>query len=185
MADTIVPLDIEGAFLVNLKKFEDERGAFLESWRENKYLDWTDGEPLVQQNFSYSMPKVTRGLHYQINNPQGQLVTIVKGAVLDVLVDLRQSSQTYGVVQTVRLNDAVPQQVYMPPGVAHGFQVLGECEAVLNYMCSKYYDHEIERGVVWNDPQLNIPWEYDDPILSPRDSAYPFLKDIDSSELPV
>ena len=183
MSVSIVPLSIPGAFLVEPARFIDERGWFFESWRESDYAAAGVTEPFVQDNVSCSQAGVLRGLHYQVGDLQGQMVTIVAGRVFDVLVDLRRSSPTFGKHQGFMLDETSPRQLYMPAGVAHGFCVFDQV-AILHYKCTKYYNPVTERGVRWNDPDLAIEWPSKAPTLSPRDAGYPLLRDIPNYDLP-
>ena len=134
-------------------------------------------------SLSYSMRNVVRGLHYQVGDPQGQMVTIVMGAVLDVLVDLRRGSPTFEKTVSVHLDADTPTQIYMPPGVAHGFCVLSDL-AILHYKCTRVYDQSVERGLIWDDPDLAIDWPIAVPVISARDAAFPRLRDIAPDDLP-
>jgi dTDP-4-dehydrorhamnose 3,5-epimerase len=183
MSAAAIPLSIPGAFLVELVRFSDERGSFIESWRESDYAAALATEPFVQDNISCSRAGVLRGLHYQASDAQGQMVTIVAGRVFDVLVDLRRSSPTFGKHEGLMLDEASPRQLYMPAGVAHGFYVLSPV-AILHYKCTKYYNAATERGVRWNDPDLAIKWPSTSPTLSPRDAGYPLLRDLAACDLP-
>lgn len=183
MSLATMPLSIPGAFLVEPVRFSDERGWFFEGWRESDYAAAGVTEPFVQDNFSCSQAGVVRGLHYQANDAQGQMVTIVAGLVFDVLVDLRRSSPTFGKHEAFMLDETSPRQLYMPAGVAHGFCVISRV-AILHYKCTKYYDSATERGVRWNDPDLAIEWPSTAAILSPRDAGYPLLRDIPDYDLP-
>jgi len=180
---TVEPLPIAGAFVITLRRFADGRGAFLESWRENGYAEALAAPTFVQDNLSYSGPGVVRGLHYQAFEAQAQLVTIVKGQAVDVLVDLRRGSPTFRKTAMINLDADQPVQIYMPPGIAHGFQVTG-AEAILHYKCSRYYNAASERGLYWNDPVLGLDWPLSNPIISERDAAYPYLADIRDGDLP-
>jgi dTDP-4-dehydrorhamnose 3,5-epimerase len=176
-------LSIPGAFIAEPRRFGDDRGWFIESWRENDYAAAGVSEPFVQDNVSCSGKNVLRGLHYQATDAQGQIVTVIAGRVFDVLVDLRRDSPTFGKHETFMLDAASPRQLYMPAGVAHGFCVLSET-AVLHYKCTKYYNAATERGVRWDDPDLAIEWPIVSPVLSPRDAAYPHLCEVLASDLP-
>jgi dTDP-4-dehydrorhamnose 3,5-epimerase len=183
MPAMISPLSIPGAFIAKPVCFRDARGWFFESWRDADYAAAGLAEPFVQDNLSCSAAQVLRGLHYQATDAQGQMVTIVAGRVFDVLVDLRRDSPAFGRHEGFILDEAAPRQLYMPPGVAHGFFVLSDV-AILNYKCTKYYNAATERGVRWNDPDLAIRWPTTAPILSPRDEAYPLLRDIAHPDMP-
>jgi len=184
MALSYKPLSIPGAFIVEPRVFPDNRGQFFETWRLNEYEKAGLEGPFLQDNLSYSHKNVVRGLHYEVGEPQGQMVTVVLGRVFDVIVDLRGDSPTFGRHEAVMLDDSRPQQVYMPPGIAHGFCVLSE-RAILHYKSTRYYRPESQRGIRWNDPDLAIDWPCDAPVMSERDRAYRFLKDLRESDYPT
>ncbi len=137
----------------------------------------------VQDNHSRSCKKTLRGLHYQLRRPQAKLCRVVRGEVLDVAVDIRRGSPTFGKVASVVLSAENMHQIYVPVGFAHGFVVVSE-EAEFLYKCSDYYDPGGEYGVLWSDPELGIPWNMANPILSEKDSRYPRLRDIPQEHLP-
>ena len=150
--------------------FEDDRGFFYESFNENKYNEIVGSEiNFVQDNISLSKKNVLRGLHFQ-NPPfaQGKLVTVLKGCVLDVAVDLRKNSVTYGKHEIVELSDKNKLQFWIPPGFAHGFCAL-EDDTIFSYKCSNYYSPENEETIMWNDPDLAIDWKIINPIVSEKD----------------
>lgn len=182
MSGSILQLAIPGAFLARPRRAEDRRGWFFESWRENEYAQAGADEPFVQDNISLSTRHVVRGLHYQADCAQGQLVTIVSGQVFDVIVDLRIGSPTFGRHESLILNEAEPAQFYMPPGVAHGYCVLSD-SAILHYKCTKYYAPSTERGLRWNDPAIGIAWPVENPIVAPRDAEFPILSEIPRTDL--
>lgn len=137
MKPDVRALAVNGAFTIAIEQHKDLRGRFFECWRSAPYSEQLRSCPFVQANLSCSPGSVVRGLHYQVRSPQAQLVTVVRGVVYDVMVDLRRSSDTFGRVVEVELDSETPMQVYMPPGVAHGFQVLSD-EAILHYMCTRF-----------------------------------------------
>ena len=157
--------------IIEPKVFGDERGFFLESFNKRNFAAaGIDGE-FVQDNHSRSARNVLRGLHYQIKQPQGKLVRVIAGEVLDVAVDLRRSSATFGRSITCVLSAANRQMAWVPPGFAHGFLVLSEI-AEFVYKTTNYYAPEHERSLLWNDPQLEIAWGLQsEPILSAKDRA--------------
>ena len=163
---------IEGLLLFEPKVFHDNRGFFFESWRKNTYRKLGIDEELVQDDISFSQKDVLRGLH--VHMQQGQLLTILAGIVFDVVVDLRPQSKTYKQFLSFTLSGEKPQQIYMPPGTAHGFCVLSD-SALLHYKCSQYYDPKAESGIRWDDPTLAIPWPVKKPALSERDQHFPPL----------
>jgi dTDP-4-dehydrorhamnose 3,5-epimerase len=151
--------------------FADERGYFLEGYNERDMAEAGIRQRFVQDNHSYSVKNVIRGLHYQLRYPQGKLVRVVEGEILDVAVDLRLSSSTFGQWHAVTLSGQNRRILWVPPGFAHGFRVLSLCAHVL-YKATDFYNPECERTILWNDPNLNIDWRLDHaPIVSQKDSA--------------
>jgi len=176
------PLD--GLLVIEPGRFLDERGAFRETFVSWRYRDIGVQDDFVQDNHSYSKKNVLRGLHYQINKPQAQLLSVLSGVIFDVCVDLRPKSNSFGEWYGVCLSSADQSQIYMPPGFAHGFLVLSET-ADLHYKVSRTYDERDEGGLLWKDPGIGIKWpRYDGVIISPRDMSYPLLRDIPQERLP-
>jgi dTDP-4-dehydrorhamnose 3,5-epimerase len=168
---TVTSFDIEGLLLIDPRVFSDERGYFLETFNELKYQQILGiHSSFVQDNLSLSAKGVLRGLHFQ-NEPhaQGKLVQVLKGKVLDVAVDIRRDSPTYGHYQAVELSDTNHLQFWIPPGFAHGFLALEE-NTLFSYKCTKYYSPENERTICWNDETLKINWGIDLPIVSKKDT---------------
>ena len=163
-------IDIEGLVLIEPRAFHDDRGFFFESFNENKYREYLgDGIQFVQDNISSSKKGVLRGLHFQLPPfAQGKLVSVVKGGVLDVAVDLRKESPTYGKHELVELTEKNKLQFWIPPGFAHGFLSLEE-DTIFSYKCSNYYSPQHERTILWNDQDLKIEWGIDTPIVSDKD----------------
>jgi dTDP-4-dehydrorhamnose 3,5-epimerase len=160
---------LPGMLVLEPKMFRDARGFFMESYNERVVAEAGIRERFVQDNHSFSVHNVLRGLHYQMR-PQGKLVRVIVGEILDVAVDLRRSSPTFGSWHSVLLSEASNQLLWIPPGLAHGFRVLSEGAHVL-YKASDFYDAGAERTIAWNDPVLNIDWRLDaPPILSVKDS---------------
>ena len=148
--------------------FEDDRGFFMETFHAAKFAELGIHTRFVQDNHSRSRRGVLRGLHYQVKHAQGKLVRVVRGEVYDVTVDLRRESPTFGRWTATYLSEENRRQVYIPPGLAHGFCTLSEV-ADLVYKCTDFYSPEHERTLLWNDPQLAIEWPIDDPVLSDKD----------------
>ena len=148
--------------------FEDARGCFTETFHRDRFAAAGLPTEFVQHNHSLSWQNVIRGLHYQVERPQGKLVRAIRGAVYDVAVDLRKSSSGFGHWFAVELSDANRKQVYIPPGFAHGFCALTGAAEVI-YQCTDVYHPAGERTIVWNDPQLAIPWPAHEPILAEKD----------------
>jgi dTDP-4-dehydrorhamnose 3,5-epimerase len=166
------------------KIFNDHRGYFFESFNGIRYAESGIHASFVQDNFSHSKKNVLRGLHYQLQKPQGKLVSVVRGAVFDVAVDIRRGSPNFGRWVGVILNDQNHWQLYIPPGFAHGFCVLSD-SADFIYKVTDYYDPQSEHGIFWQDLSLMIEWPIFDPILSEKDAAYPTLAQINTNYLPL
>jgi dTDP-4-dehydrorhamnose 3,5-epimerase len=169
---------LKDCVIIEPKVFGDERGFFLETFQAERYAAQVGITlPFVQDNHSRSSKGVLRGLHFQIKKPQGKLVRVVKGEVYDVAVDIREGSTTFGQWEAVILSEENKIQFWVPPGFAHGFLVLSET-ADFEYKCTDYYDTSDEGSILWNDPDLNIPWPIDDPNLSDKDVKAEKLVDI-------
>jgi dTDP-4-dehydrorhamnose 3,5-epimerase len=179
----IIKSPLKDVLIIEPKVFGDARGFFFESFNAQRFLENNIQTKFMQDNFSRSSKNVLRGLHYQLEKPQGKLVWVTRGQVLDVVVDIRTGSPTFGKSMNVLLDPQNMKQIYIPPGFAHGFCVLSE-EADFNYKCTDYYDPPSERGILWCDPDLKIEWPVTDPILSPKDKDYQCLKDIPRHQLP-
>lgn len=176
----VLRTDIEGLVIIEPKVHGDERGYFFESFSERDFAAGVAETSFVQDNESRSVYGVVRGLHFQRPpHSQAKLVRVVKGRVLDVAVDLRKDSPTFGRHVAVELSEENHCQVFLPKGFAHGFSVLSE-EAVFQYKCDDYYAPECEDAVAWDDPDLDIDWKVpaDKVILSEKDRRHPRLRDI-------
>lgn len=160
----------------------DSRGFFLETYREEHFRARGIEVHFVQDNLSKSRRNTVRGLHYQIEQQQDKLLTVMQGAILDVAVDLRPDSPTFGQHTTVKLTEDNRHQVFIPKGFAHGFSVLSG-QALVYYKCSAYYYPEGERGLYWNDPKLDIDWLVDEPVVSEKDQNQPLLHEISNEDL--
>lgn len=176
----IIATEIPDLLIIEPKVFGDSRGFFLESFNAREFAKATGVEArFVQDNHSRSQRGVLRGLHYQIDNPQGKLVRVTQGEVLDVAVDIRRSSPTFGRWVAARLNADDHRQFWIPPGFAHGFLVLSESADFL-YKTTDYYNPAAERCIRWDDPQLAIDWGLEiPPLLSAKDQAGALLADAD------
>lgn len=169
---------IAGVVLIEPSVFEDERGFFMEAWHSAKYRALGIDVQFVQENHSRSRAGTLRGLHYQVERPQGKLVRVVQGSVFDVAVDLRRSSPTFGRWTGATLSGDNCHQLWIPTGCAHGFLVTSASADVV-YLCSELYAPELERTLQWDDPELGISWPLTEnrPILSPKDArGVPFAK---------
>lgn len=165
--------NIKDLIIIEPTIFGDDRGYFFESFNDKKWQELTgSASNFVQDNESMSKKDVLRGLHFQ-NAPfsQGKLIRVIKGSVLDVAVDLRKDSLTYGEHFKLILSEKNKKQLYVPPGFAHGFLTL-EDDTIFSYKCTQYYNKESESGLKWNDPDLKIDWGIKEPILSEKDAYY-------------
>ena len=161
--------DLSGVYLIEPRVFRDSRGFFMESFHADRYAEAGIDGTFVQDNYSCSCRGTLRGLHYQIQHPQGKIVQVVRGEIFDVAVDLRRDSVHFGDWVGVRLSESNQWQLYIPPGFAHGFFVLSE-QADFFYKCTDFYYPQFERSLLWNDPELAVDWPLDgDPILSDKD----------------
>ncbi len=174
----VTQIGIPGVLLMEPKVFRDPRGFFVELHRADRYAEAGLTERFVQDNYSRSVRGTLRGLHFQEPRAQGKLVMVLEGAVYDVVVDIRKGSPTFGRWYGIELSSENFRQVYIPPGCAHGFCVTSDSAAFL-YKCTEYYQPADERGVIWNDPALAIPWPVTSPILSSKDQAYRPLAQMD------
>ncbi len=160
---------LAGVFVLEPRVFHDERGFFLESYSEREWAEAGIQERFVQDNHSYSVRNVLRGLHYQVTHPQGKLVRVAVGEVLDVVVDLRRSSVTFGRWESISLSAENKRILWIPEGFAHGFRVVSESAHVL-YKATDVYDPEGERTLAWDDAELKIDWQLDEaPVVSAKD----------------
>ncbi len=177
----VIKTDIEGLQIIEPRVFTDARGYFFESFSERDFAGQVAPVKFVQDNESRSVYGVVRGLHFQKPpHAQAKLVRVISGRVLDVAVDLRSGSPTYGRYCAVELSDENQRQFFIPKGFAHGFSVLSE-EAVFQYKCDDYYAPDHEGSVLWNDPEIGIDWGVpaENVILSEKDGRSPLLKDIE------
>ena len=167
---------IKGLLIITPEVFEDSRGYLFENYSIIEYEKI--GLPsFVQDNLSLSKKRVLRGLHYQLPPfSQGKLIRVIKGRILDVAVDLRPNSDSFGKYVSIELSDENKKQFWIPPGFAHGFLTLSE-NAYVYYKCSAYYNKKSERGIIWNDPTIKIKWGVKKPILSENDTKNKLLKD--------
>ena len=170
-------LSIPGLKLLKPRVFEDHRGYFKELFKASAFSSFGISESFVQDNLSFSRRGVLRGLHYQ-RDPfaQGKLVSCLQGRIFDVAVDIRPHSPYFGKWIALEISEENHYLLYIPPGFAHGFQVLSE-KALVWYKCTSEYAPDYEGGIIWNDPDLNINWPLENPILSPRDASWPSFKE--------
>lgn len=178
----VVQTALSEVLVIEPKLFGDKRGFFLETFQSERYAKQGIRGPFVQDNLSRSGRGVLRGLHLQNPNAQGKLVTVLRGRVLDVAVDVRKGSRSFGQHVTVELSEDNRRQFWVPSGFAHGFLVLSET-ADLVYKCDALYSPSDELAIRWDDPAIGIEWGINDPKLSARDAVAPLLADVD--RLPV
>ncbi|MDX1772986.1 dTDP-4-dehydrorhamnose 3,5-epimerase [Oceanihabitans sediminis] len=174
----VLETKLKGCFIIEPKIFEDKRGYFFESFNESQFNKLTStSSKFIQDNESFSTKGVLRGLHYQRGvYAQAKLVRVIKGKVLDVAVDIRENSSTFGQYVIVELSEKNKKQMYVPRGFAHGFVVLSDT-AIFSYKCDNYYNKESEGGIIYNDPTLNIDWQLpnNELIVSEKDIILPTL----------
>lgn len=178
----VSPGKLNDLLLIEPKVFGDARGFFMETWNQRTYQDAGVRAPFVQDNISVSHKGALRGLHFQNPNPQGKLVSVLQGEVLDVVVDLRMLSKTFGKWEAVRLSSENKCQFYLPPGFAHGFLVLSDT-AMFHYKCTEFYSPKDEMTLLWSDPAIGIEWPIKNPIVSDKDAKGLPLKDIPRERL--
>ena len=179
-----IKTDIDGVFIIEPRVFNDSRGYFMEAWKQNEFCERIGKVDFIQDNESKSSYGVLRGLHYQKGEAsQAKLVRVIKGKVLDVAVDIRRSSPTFGQYVMVELSEDNKRQFFIPRGFAHGFLVLSK-EAIFTYKVDNPYEPSSEAGIRWNDPDLNIQWPIDSALVhtSEKDLRQPLLKDAEVFE---
>ena len=176
-------LELPGVMLIEPRVHTDDRGSFLETWNQRRYADAGIDAVFVEDNVSHSKRGVLRGLHFQHPHGQAKLMTVLHGAVWDVVADVRSGSRTYGHWLAIELSASNARQLFVPPGFAHGFATLSD-SAVFSYKCGEYYDPSVERTIRWDDPTLAIEWPIQNPILSPKDADGWLLEELPPSARP-
>lgn len=171
--------DLPGVRIIEPDVYSDDRGSFMETWNARDYGKHGLDVTFVQDNLSRSRRHVLRGLHFQNPRPQGKLISVLKGEVYDVIVDIRSDSDTFGEWEGTTLSAENARQLYVPEGFAHGFVVTSD-EALFHYKCTDFYHPETEGVLRWNDPSLGIEWPVDEPILSDRDREAPLIGEVPS-----
>ncbi|MBA3423746.1 MAG: dTDP-4-dehydrorhamnose 3,5-epimerase [Rubrobacteraceae bacterium] len=179
----VIETSLPGVLVVEPHVFGDSRGFFMETYNEARYRDVGLPTRFAQDNLSFSMRGVLRGLHYQNPDGQGKLLHVPRGEVFDVAVDIREGSSNFGEWVGVTLSGENRRQLWVPEGFAHGFQVTGE-SALLAYKCTAPYNREAEGAVLWNDPEIGIEWPIEEPTLSDKDMKAPRLADLPAGRLP-
>ncbi|MGL4610752.1 MAG: dTDP-4-dehydrorhamnose 3,5-epimerase [Trueperaceae bacterium] len=179
MAFIFEPQQIPEVILVKPKALGDARGFFKEHYKHSEFMAGDIPDLFIQDNHSRSAKNILRGLHYQkLPKPQAKLVSVIRGKILDVAVDIRKGSPNFGQYVAVELSDENHHQLYVPVGFAHGFAVLSDSADVF-YKVNGEYSAEHDRGVLWNDPDIGIPWQIDQPLLSNKDQLQPLLVEAD------
>lgn len=178
----VFEMTLPGLRLIEPDVYTDERGAFMETWNARDYGRRGLNVTFVQDNLSRSRQHVLRGLHFQNPRPQAKLISVLKGEVYDVVVDVRAEADTFGEWTSTVLSAENGRQLYVPEGFAHGFLVTSN-EALFHYKCTDFYHPEADRAIRWDDPSLGIEWPVDDPILSEKDAAAPLLDDLPEEAL--
>lgn len=184
MSISIQETEIPGVIIIESDVHTDQRGFFRELYHRENYSAAGIDKEFVQDNHSHSVKGVLRGLHYQLKNPQGKLVTVLSGEIFDVAVDIRAGSPDFGKWTGLRLSHENKRQLYIPEGFAHGFCVLSDTADVF-YKCTALYATGDEYGLIWSDEALNIDWPVSQPIVSDKDNAYSNLKNINTERLPT
>ena len=178
----IIATDIKDVQIIKPQVFEDDRGYFLETFHFCRFKSAGLDHFFVQDNLSFSVKNTLRGLHFQVTRPQAKLVQVVSGEIVDVAVDIRSTSPTFGRWVSVHLTEHNKRQVFIPAGFAHGFCVVSDSAHVI-YKCSDFYDRDDEGGILWSDPAIGIDWPTADPIVSAKDDRLPVLSDIPPEKL--
>ncbi|MEN1727521.1 MAG: dTDP-4-dehydrorhamnose 3,5-epimerase [Pseudomonadota bacterium] len=176
--------ELDGVLEVHPQVFGDDRGRFVETWRRERYVEHGIGPDFVQANASSSVKGVLRGLHFQWPEPQGKLVWVSSGRVLDVAVDIRPDSPNFRQWVARELDAERQNQLWVPEGFAHGFLVLSET-ATFNYLCTRPYRGPQDRSIAWNDPDIGVDWGIETPELSVKDRQAPSLSDLAPADLPT
>lgn len=179
----IIETNLPGVIVFEPKKIGDNRGFFVENFRQDILTKAGITEQFVQDNHSRSTKGILRGLHYQLTQPQGKLVRVATGKVFDVAVDVREGSPTFGQSYGTVLDDETMRMMYVPPGFAHGFMVLSDTADFI-YKCTDYYHPESEQSILWNDPDLKIEWPSAEVLLSEKDANAVLLKNQAADKLP-
>jgi dTDP-4-dehydrorhamnose 3,5-epimerase len=178
-----IPTELEDVLLIEPQTFGDPRGFFMETYHRDRYQAAGVRDEFCQDNLSFSCQGTLRGLHYQFPHAQAKLVQVLQGEIVDVAVDIRRGSPTFGRSVVVTLSGENRRQLFIPQGFAHGFCVLS-ATALFSYKCSDLYAPDCDRGVLWSDPDIAIDWPVANPLLSAKDAKLPRLRDIPADALP-
>lgn len=178
-----IQTSLPGVLELRSTVFRDARGFFLETYHQAQFSELGISEAFVQDNHSCSVKGTLRGLHYQLRNPQAKVCRVIEGEALDIAVDIRVGSPNFGKSVSIVLSSKCHNQIYLPPGFAHGFLALSERVQFL-YKCSEFYDPKDERGILWSDPDLAIDWGVESPLVSEKDARCPTLAAVSKEFLP-
>ena len=184
MSIKVEKTSLPGVLVVEPRVFGDDRGFFLETFHQQKYRASGIDRNFVQDNHSHSRKNTLRGFHYQLSHPQAKLISVIRGEIFDVAVDIRKGSPTFSKWAGVHLSEENKRQLFIPEGFAHAFFVISN-DADVIYKCSELYFQEDEHGVIWSDPQIGVKWPGHDPLLSDKDKKFPRLSEIPENLLPV
>ncbi|MBN1764765.1 MAG: dTDP-4-dehydrorhamnose 3,5-epimerase [Sedimentisphaerales bacterium] len=184
MGVQIQSTDLPGVLVIKPQVFGDKRGFFLETFNQKTYAEAGLERVFIQDNLSHSCRGVIRGLHYQLNHPQGKLVFVVKGEIFDVAVDIRKGSPSFGQWTGVHLSENNHKQIFVPEGFAHGFCVLSD-EADVIYKCTDLYTPGDDYGILWSDEHINVDWPVQNPVVSEKDQKNPCLSELAEDKLPI
>ena len=178
-----IQTSLPGVLELRSTVFRDARGFFLETYHQAQFSELGISEAFVQDNHSCSVKGTLRGLHYQLRNPQAKVCRVIEGEALDIALDIRVGSPNFGKSVSIVLSSKCHNQIYLPPGFAHGFLALTERVQFL-YKCSEFYDPKDERGILWSDPDLAIDWGVESPLVSEKDAKCPTLASVSKEFLP-
>lgn len=179
MAFKFTETEIPGVLVIEPDVYRDSRGFFMETYKMSDFKRAGITGEFVQDNHSLSSRGILRGMHYQISpGEQGKLIRVASGSIFDVALDLRKNSETFGKFAAFRISSGDRRMIWIPPGLAHGFLSLEDGTEVL-YKATTEYDPALERGILWSDPELNIPWPLKDPIVSGKDNKFPLFRNAD------
>ena len=179
----VLETGLDGVVIIEPQVHGDERGFFQEIWKASSYKKHELPVTFSQANISRSTKGILRGLHYQVRQPQGKLVSVFEGRIFDVAVDIRPGSSSFGQWAGVELSAACHRQLYVPEGFAHGFIVLSD-SALIHYHCTSEYSPQNDAAIAWNDPDIAVKWPCEPEVISQKDSDAPFLRDVPVERLP-
>jgi dTDP-4-dehydrorhamnose 3,5-epimerase len=184
MSMQLIQTELPGVIELQPRVFRDVRGFFMETYHRDHFAELGIRETFVQDNLSRSVQGTLRGFHYQLNRPQAKLCWVIEGEVLDVTLDIRRGSPHFGKSTSLHLSAKKQNQIFIPVGFAHAFLALSD-SVLFAYKCSQFYDAKSEYGILWNDPDLNVDWEIENPLISEKDARFSRLSDVPQEQLPA